>query len=66
MPRSDEEAWVQLATRIPKSVHRDLKLHCVIRDVSVMGFVTEAIREKLAAPSASATKSAKAYRRGRR
>jgi hypothetical protein len=40
--------WVQLATRIPKSLHRDLKLHCVTVDTSVMDFVVKAIEEKLA------------------
>jgi len=39
---------VQLATRIPKELHRRLKLHCVEFDVSVMDFVTDAVREKLA------------------
>jgi predicted HicB family RNase H-like nuclease len=44
----DDEQWVQLATRIPKTLHRELKLHCVHLDVSVMAFVVEALREKLA------------------
>jgi len=43
-----EETWVQLATRIPKQLHRDLKLHCVTEEESVMDFVVSAIREKLA------------------
>ena len=33
--------------RILKSLHRQLKLHCVTHDTSVMDFVTEAIEEKL-------------------
>ena len=41
------EAWTQLATRIPKELHRRLKLHCVTHDTSVMEFVTKAIEEKL-------------------
>ena len=41
------EAWTQLATRIPKELHRRLKLHCVTHDTSVMDFVVEAIEEKL-------------------
>jgi len=28
--------WVQLTTRIPQSLHRELKLHCVTVGVSVM------------------------------
>jgi predicted HicB family RNase H-like nuclease len=43
-----DEAWVQLATRIPKSLHRELKLHCVHADTSVMAFVVTALKEKLA------------------
>jgi predicted HicB family RNase H-like nuclease len=48
MAREATEAWVQLATRIPKSLHRELKLHCVHADTSVMEFVVAALREKLA------------------
>jgi predicted HicB family RNase H-like nuclease len=42
-----EEAWTQLATRIPKELHRRLKLHCVTNDIAVMHFVVQAIEEKL-------------------
>ena len=42
-----EEAQTQLATRIPKELHRRLKLHCVTNDIALMHFVTEAIEEKL-------------------
>ena len=42
-----EEAWDQLATRIPKELHRRLKLHCVTHDIALMYFVTEALEEKL-------------------
>ncbi|HWP66567.1 MAG TPA: hypothetical protein VNO26_11710 [Candidatus Limnocylindria bacterium] len=45
---STGEVWVQLATRIPKALHRELKLHCVRTDVSVMEFVVKALEEKLA------------------
>jgi predicted HicB family RNase H-like nuclease len=41
------DVWVQLATRIPKSLHRDLKLHCVTAEQSVMDFVVQALQEKL-------------------
>jgi hypothetical protein len=51
MPDREDEAWVQLATRIPKTLHRELKLHCVHADTSVMEFVVEALREKLAKAS---------------
>jgi predicted HicB family RNase H-like nuclease len=42
-----EEIWTQLATRIPKSLHRRLKLHCVTHDIALQQFVTDAVREKL-------------------
>ncbi len=42
-----EEVWTQLATRIPKELHRRLKLHCVTHDIALMHFVVEAIEEKL-------------------
>ena len=48
MASETTEPWVQLTTRIPKSLHRELKLHCVTADTSVMEFVTKAIEEKLA------------------
>jgi len=32
------EAWTQLATRVPKELHRRLKLHCVTHDIAVMQF----------------------------
>jgi len=44
----EEETIVQLATRIPKNLHRRLKLHCVTHDTSVMAFVERAIEERLA------------------
>jgi len=49
-----DEVWVQLATRIPKALHRDLKLHCVEAETSVMEFVTKAIEEKLKLPHSRA------------
>ena len=42
-----DEPIAQLATRVPKELHRRLKLHCVTHDTSVMEFVVEAIQEKL-------------------
>ena len=48
---NEAEAWVQLATRIPKTLHRALKLHSVEAETSVMAFVVAAIQEKLARAS---------------
>ena len=42
-----DEPIAQLATRVPKELHRRLKLHCVTNDIAVMEFVVEAIEEKL-------------------
>ncbi len=42
-----EEVLTQLATRIPKNLHRRLKLYCVTHDIMLQHFVTEAIEEKL-------------------
>lgn len=43
----EEELYVQLATRIPKELHRQLKLYSVESDTSVMEFVVSAVAEKL-------------------
>jgi len=43
----EDEPLVQLATRIPKNVHRAVRLHCVRADETMMGFVIEALTEKL-------------------
>jgi len=43
------EPVATLATRIPKSLHRRLKVSCVEQDIPVMEFVTTAIEEKLRA-----------------
>jgi hypothetical protein len=42
-----EEPWTQLATRVPKDLHRRLRLHCVTHDTVLMHFVAAAIEEKL-------------------
>lgn len=47
-PQTTDEVWVQLATRLPRTLHREVKLHCVQTDTSVMAFVVAALREKLA------------------
>jgi hypothetical protein len=44
---ADDEAQSQLATRIPKALHRELRLHCVKAETTVMDFVVRAISEKL-------------------
>ena len=51
-----DEPIAQLATRIPKDLHRRLKLCCVTHDIALMYFVVEAIEEKLGRKSASRKK----------
>jgi predicted HicB family RNase H-like nuclease len=47
MMKDPDEPWTQLATRIPKTLHRRLKLYCVTHDIALMHFVVAAIEEKL-------------------
>jgi hypothetical protein len=42
-----EEPWTQLATRIPKELHRRLRVYCVTHDIVLMHFVVAAIEEEL-------------------
>jgi predicted HicB family RNase H-like nuclease len=56
MARNEEVVWVQLATRIPKSLHQELKVHCVTAETSVMHFVTQAIEERLARSGSTSAK----------
>ena len=46
--RSRQDTSVQLATRVPKNLHRALRLYCVRAGVSLMEFVVQALEEKLA------------------
>jgi len=43
----DDDVLIQLATRIPKSLHREIKVHCVSLGISVMEFVAAALEDKL-------------------
>jgi hypothetical protein len=47
MARREEVVVVALATRIPKVLHRELRLHCVSEEIQLMDFVREALEEKL-------------------
>ena len=42
-----DEPIAQLAARIPKDLHRRLKLYCVTHETAVQDFVIHAIQEKL-------------------
>ncbi|HLY39382.1 MAG TPA: hypothetical protein VKU61_15165 [Candidatus Binatia bacterium] len=48
MPRRIEQPSVTLATRVPQSLRRAVKVHCTERRVQVQDFVMEAIEERLA------------------
>ncbi len=41
------EPWVQLATRIPQTIRRKLRIHCVKTETPLMHFVVDALTEKL-------------------
>ena len=49
MRRADEPV-AQLATRIPKELHRRLKLHCVTHDIVLMHFVVTRVFAQCASP----------------
>jgi predicted HicB family RNase H-like nuclease len=48
----EDDVLIQLATRIPKGLHREIKLFCVHNSISVMEFVAVALEEKLRKSSA--------------
>ena len=47
MAAKEDDVLIQLATRIPKGLHREIKLFCVHNGISVMEFVAAALEEKL-------------------
>jgi len=53
-----EEPLTQLATRIPKELHRRLRVYCVTHDIALMHFVVAAIEEKLGPKRASKKRTA--------
>jgi hypothetical protein len=48
MAKVEAVVQVQLATRIPKTLHRELRLHCVTVGKPMMEFVVAALEERLA------------------
>jgi hypothetical protein len=48
-PKEPGLILTQLATRIPKDLHHDVKVFCVMHDTSVADFSTEALRHELEA-----------------
>jgi hypothetical protein len=43
-----EEVWVHIATWLPASLRRQVGLHCLKSDTTMMEFLVAALREKLA------------------
>lgn len=43
-----DDVQVQLATRVPKRLLRDCKLHCIRTEQRLLAFVERALREQLA------------------
>ena len=54
----DDDVLIQLATRIPKSLHREIKLHCVSIGISVMEFVATSLEGKLRKPQSGKKRAA--------
>lgn len=54
-----DEVMQQLATRIPKPLHKALKTHCVSTDQTVGDFVIASIEDRLAAETQPAKKARK-------
>jgi hypothetical protein len=53
-----DEFWVQLATRVPRALHREVRMHCVKADTKLMHFVVAAVAEKLKRDSGPRRRSA--------
>jgi hypothetical protein len=47
MATKEDEAFVTLATRIPKTLHHQLRIYSVETGISQMEFVCAALQEKL-------------------
>jgi hypothetical protein len=44
---ADDVAWMQLSVQVPKTLHRNIKAHCVRTDTKLMAFVIAALEEQL-------------------
>lgn len=58
-----DDVLIQLATRIPRSLHRNIKLYCVEQGISVMDFVASALDAKLRRAAKPRRRTAKPRRR---
>jgi hypothetical protein len=57
MASKDDEAFVTLATRIPKTLHHQLRIYSVETGISQMEFVCAALQEKLRESGARTARS---------
>jgi predicted HicB family RNase H-like nuclease len=48
-----EMPWTQLSVRIPKDLHRRIRIHCTTRGSSLMQFIVEALEAKLGRKASS-------------
>jgi len=60
MASKDDEAFVTLATRIPKTLHHQLRVYSVETGISQMEFVCAALEEKLRASGARSGRASRA------
>ena len=58
-----DDPGTQLATRIPKTLQRRVRVFCVESEVSIMEFVVAAIREKVSGVKTGATGRRRTKRR---
>lgn len=48
----DDDAWVQLVTRVPQRLHREAKMQAIASDRTLTTFIVEALQAKLEAAGA--------------
>jgi hypothetical protein len=65
MAQTEELVRAQLATQIPKALHRELRLHCVYAEIVLMDFVMQALEEKLARSRGAAATDRRKHGAGR-
>ena len=44
---STEIVYAQLATRVPRALHRRMRVHCVVSGATIQSFVESALEHKL-------------------
>lgn len=62
----DGDVVVQLATRVPKTLYREVKLHCVEESISISDLVAEALKDILAKHGVKGERTPRAAKGGKR